>query len=133
MILRFIGTSRQELWRDEAFSVRAAEFSIERMLKVVMKDTAPPFHYILLKGWISIFGDSELSVRFPSIIAGCISIMIFWKLVGKCLKDLPEARLIALGLYVTNYHVLTYDQMARVYSIVMVAAMGLLYCLVKII
>lgn len=39
----------------------------------------------------------------------------------------------ALSLYVTNFHIINYEQMARVYSIVLMLALGLLNCLLDII
>jgi uncharacterized membrane protein len=56
--LRFMKAGTPELWRDEAFSVRTAQFSLDRLFKVVMKDTAPPLHYLILKFWIGLFGNS---------------------------------------------------------------------------
>lgn len=68
----------------------------------------------------------------PSILAGCVSIFIFYKLVHRCLES-KIAHLLAISLYVTNSHILVYDQMARVYSIVMMLALGLFYCLIDIV
>lgn len=56
--LRFYEAGTPELWRDEAFSVRAATFSQERMLEVVRNDTAPILHYLILQWWMELFGSS---------------------------------------------------------------------------
>ena len=97
------------------------------MLKVVMKDTAPPFHYLILKAWTHYFGTSELSVRMPSILSGCISILLFQKITHKVFTN-QTPRLLALLLYSTNAFVLGYDQTARVYSLVLTLTLGLILC-----
>lgn len=93
-------------------------FPVDGMLSVVKKDTAPFLHYVILHYWIQLFGSGELSVRMPSILAGCVSILVFKRVVSKSLNN-PRTRFFAVALYCSNPQVLYYDQMARVYSIVM--------------
>ena len=74
-ILRLIAIN-QSLWLDEAIGAMAArDFSFFGILNNFPKfDNHPPLYYLLLKGWTSLFGFSEISLRFPSIIFGVATV-----------------------------------------------------------
>jgi hypothetical protein len=68
----------------------------------------------------------------PSILSGCVSILLFRSLAKKCVHD-PISRLFAIALYCSSPHILMYDQMARVYSIVLMLALMLYSSMIDII
>ncbi|MFT4309935.1 MAG: hypothetical protein ACMXYL_05620 [Candidatus Woesearchaeota archaeon] len=61
----------QSYWIDEIFSVRDA-----KTLNELLIDVHPPIYTLVLKGWIGIFGDTELATRSLSLIAGGTAIII---------------------------------------------------------
>jgi uncharacterized membrane protein len=58
----------ESLWGDEAFSAMAVRLSFGEMIKVVMKDTAPPLFYFLGFLWQRLTGGSEIGLRSLSLI-----------------------------------------------------------------
>jgi mannosyltransferase len=73
-ILYFI----QSLWRDEAFSILAAERPLSFLLPKLTFE--PPVYYILLHYWIQIFGNSEIASRSLSLLGFTFAtvVVIFW-------------------------------------------------------
>lgn len=68
----------QSLWRDEAFSILAAEKPLVQILPKLSFE--PPVYYSLLHFWIKIFGESEIAARSLSFLAFTLAmvIIIFW-------------------------------------------------------
>lgn len=71
-------------------------------------------------------------MRIPSILPGVLSIVLFKKLAEQCFDD-RRKRFLAIALYCTNPHILFYNQMARVYSIVLMLALALYLALIEIV
>lgn len=68
----------QSLWRDEAFSILAAEKPLMEILPKLSFE--PPVYYILLHFWIKIFGESEIAARSLSFLGFALAtvVIIFW-------------------------------------------------------
>lgn len=117
-ILRLI-VINQSLWLDEAIGAMAArDFSFFGILNSFPKfDNHPPLYYLLLKGWTSLFGFSEISLRFPSIIFGVATVYLTYLIarhfVGKKEKFFPM--FCALLLATSPLHIY-YSQEARMYA-----------------
>ena len=58
----------ESLWGDEAFSAMAVRLPFTEMVKVVMRDTAPPLFYLLGYVWQKLTGGSEVGLRSLSVI-----------------------------------------------------------------
>jgi 4-amino-4-deoxy-L-arabinose transferase-like glycosyltransferase len=63
----------QSFWTDEISSLRLATGSLPETLEGLRGDVHPPLYFVLLNVWIDVFGDSELAVRAPSVIAGVLA------------------------------------------------------------
>lgn len=59
---------QSSLWRDEAFSFLMAKLPLIQLFSATARDSNSPLYYVLLKGWIQVFGSSELSMRIPSLL-----------------------------------------------------------------
>ena len=57
------------VWFDEAYSIMLAKRPVGDLLYLTGIDTHPPFYYLLLKVWASIFGWSEVALRSLSVLA----------------------------------------------------------------
>lgn len=74
---------RQSVWFDEAYSVLVAQQSLGELLRLTALDTHPPLYYLLLKGWASVFGWDELSLRLSSVLCMILALIIGGLLLRK--------------------------------------------------
>jgi mannosyltransferase len=68
VVFRFLTTS--DLWLDEALTVNIAKLPLSDLEPALRKDGAPPLFYVLLHGWIQLFGSSDVAVRALSGVLG---------------------------------------------------------------
>lgn len=109
LILRLLSLN-QSLWLDEAISANVVKnYSYSDIItKFSPSDFHPPFFYLTLKVWTSVFGESEIALRLPSVIFSLITIYLVFRFFG-----FGPSLLLALNpLY------LYYSQEARMYSLV---------------
>lgn len=122
LILRLISLT-QSLWLDEAISFTAVKnyHFWEIITKFAPGDVHPPLYYLLLKLWTDIFGYSEISLRFPSVIAGVIAVFLVIR-IGEKLFNRKIGLLAGLFLAV-NPLAIYYSQEARMYSLVLLTVL----------
>lgn len=127
--LQFSFISRSSIWHDEAYSLWLIKYDYLEILTRTARDVHPPFYYLVLKFWTSIFGTTELAARSLSVV--CVAgIIIFSYLLVKKLFGLGAARTAALFLAFAPF-LLRYGQEARMYSMValfLTAATFVLVC-----
>ena len=112
--LRVAGVQRQDLWGDEAFSVR---FSAQALPQIVQPgvETHPPLYHALLHYWIAAAGNRPLAVRYLSVLTGTLLVAtccnlgrrFFSRAVG--VTATAVASVSAFGIY--------YSQEARMYAL----------------
>lgn len=76
VVLRFV--TKSDLWLDEALSVNISRLPLKDLHQALKQDGAPPLYYLLLHGWISLFGTSDLAVRSLSGVIGVITLPVAW-------------------------------------------------------
>ncbi len=130
--LRIYRLPNQSLWYDEAFSltVARAKWSIF-WATLFAEQVHPPGHYLMLRGSLALFGDSEFAVRYLSLWWGALSVALLYRL-GKQLFDKPTGLLAAALLAVSPFHV-WYSQEARMYSPALTLSLGLVLALQAIV
>jgi hypothetical protein len=139
LILRLPTLAERPLWLDETYSVWfAARGLVELWTEVPLYETHPPLYYTLLKGWTTLFGDSEAALRAPSVIASVATVGLL-SLSGRILRGGPAADLAALLaalLLAINQGSIFFAQEARPYAIeslsalsAILSALRLLQCL----
>jgi len=105
----------QSLWRDEAFSVLLSRRGIGELLVLTARDFNPPLYYLLLKGWIFLFGSSEIAIRSLSFIFFWATLYVFFLILTNVIK-LKEGKTIPyLGLFTINPFLLYFAFEARMY------------------
>ncbi len=67
--------SQRSIWFDEAASWRTASLPVPDMLQSVRGNVHAPLYYVLLKCWISIFGDCAAALRSLSLVFGTATIV----------------------------------------------------------
>lgn len=132
LVLRFLSLN-QSFWLDEGTSaLLARDFSFERILSQFSPgDFHPPFYYLALKAWSSLFGYSEVSLRSLSVLAGVASIYLTF-LIAKRLLGTKAGVLSALFLATSGLHIY-YSQEARMYIVSAFFVVALVYFFLKII
>lgn len=107
--LRLINLN-QSLWLDEAISANSVKNNsyLSLITNFSTKDFHPPLYYWTLKLWTSMFGNSEISLRLPSIIFSIVTVWIVFLIAGGG----------AAWLTALNPLLIYYSQEARMYSMV---------------
>src|SRR4051794_40055749 len=76
VVLRFV--CRSDLWADEALSVGIARLPVDRLLAALRHDGAPPLYYLLLHGWMRVFGSGPAAARALSGLVGVLTLLPMW-------------------------------------------------------
>ena len=71
--LRFPTLSLQELRLDETFTWQLSHLSVWEIICRSAHDVHPPGHYLILKGWASVFGTSVAACRGLSALLGTLA------------------------------------------------------------
>ena len=105
------------IWLDEAISVHQAHLSFHDLFENLQYgDRHPPLHHIVLWLDVKAFGDSEMAVRIPSIVAGTLAIPALY-LLGRELYD-RRTGLVAATFGAASPLLIWYSQEARMYAFV---------------
>ena len=115
VVLRFVTWSN--LWLDEALTVNIASLPLDEIPAALRRDGAPPLYYVLLHGWMQVFGTGDLAVRALSGLFSVATLPLMW-VTGRRLggRRVAWAALLALA---TSPFAVRYATEARMYSLVM--------------
>lgn len=90
-VLRMVLISDRPIWFDEAFSwTLATEFGPAEIVQRTGRDVHPPLYYLLLSGWISIFGESLFAMRSLSALLGTSTVFVAWMVGMTVASDAAE-------------------------------------------
>ena len=80
--LRLFLLGNQELRGDEAFSYLYTRLAFNEVIPELIDqgDPHPPLHYVLLNSWTRLAGDSEMGLRYLSLIPGVLLIPVIYQL-----------------------------------------------------
>lgn len=124
----------QSLWLDEGIEWWAVTaFSLKQLLFGFMNgDFNPPGHYLLMWFWVRFFGDSEMVLRWPSVIFGVGTVGFVYK-IGRALnwKDGGNLGLMAAAMAAVNGLLIYYSQEARAYAMAGFLVTGAMYFLIR--
>ncbi len=80
LALRCVRLSAKNLWLDESASWDLATSTVDRLIAWTAGDVHPPLYYVLLKGWVALFGDSLAAMRSLSVVASVVALGLFYRL-----------------------------------------------------
>ncbi|MGH2468852.1 MAG: glycosyltransferase family 39 protein, partial [Chloroflexota bacterium] len=148
--LRVMRLEVQSIWVDEGFSVDFASRTAADMTAMwkarggvgvidnttarqaandplaIAVDIHPPLYYFALHEWMPWAGRGEYAVRFPSVIAGLLLVLVLFKL-GQALAG-PTLGLVAAGVGAVAPYDIAYSQEARMYAqVALFAALSLYF------
>jgi len=108
--------ARSDLWLDEALTVNISKLPVGQLLKQLRHDGHPPLYYLLLHGWMKVFGSGDEAVRLLSGLFGLLTIPLFWVAARRYGgRDTAVAGLVLLS---TSPFAVRYSTEARMYSLV---------------
>ena len=111
------------LWLDEALSVNISSLPIREIGPALRQDGHPPLYYVLLHGWMELFGTGDAAVRSLSAICSIMAIPLAWRL-GTRLGGKWVGWLVGWLTAVSPY-LYRYGGETRMYSLVVVLVFGL--------
>ena len=125
LFLRIYHLGGESLWYDEVISVRLAHMTPSEIIVNRAGNVHPPFYFLVLRGWVALFGDSEFAVRLLSVVFGCFAVFMIYK-VGRLLFDKEVGILASLLLAISAFHI-QYSQEARAYSLLVLLTLFSFY------
>jgi uncharacterized membrane protein len=130
-LVRLIGLN-QSIWLDEGTTAQVAlHFSIPNIISTFSpQDFHPPLFYIIEKIWTSIFGYSEVALRFPSVIFSLLAGYVVY-LIGKTIKD-ETVGLWSAVFFLFNPLIMFYSQEARMYMMTIFFLSTALLCFLSL-
>lgn len=129
LFLRIYDLGNESIWLDEAVSIGWANSNLFQIVKKTAGDTHTPLYAIVLHFWVVLFGDSEFSTRFPSVIFGFFAILMTYK-VGSLIFDKEVGVLSALLLALSTFHIY-YSQEVRSYSLMALLTLLSMYFFIQ--
>ena len=120
VVLRFV--TRSALWLDEALTVNIASLPLGDLEQALRHDGHPPLYYVLLHGWMEVFGEGDTAVRALSGVFSVASLGLAW-LYGRRRGGPALAWCYAAVLAMAPF-ALRYGSENRMYSLVMLLVLA---------
>jgi hypothetical protein len=114
LVLRFV--ARSPLWLDEALSVNIAHLPLGDIPAALRHDGHPPLYYLVLHGWMAVFGSGDGAVRALSGVLSVAALPLAW-VVGRRRGGSLLAWL-TVGVLAMAPFALRYATETRMYSMV---------------
>lgn len=119
-ILRFTTTS--SLWLDESLSVNIARLPVGDIFSWLRHDGHPPLYYLLLHGWMELFGTGDVAVRALSGVFGLLTLPLAY-IAGRR-RGGPLLGWLTVTVFALSAYMVRYSDEARMYSLVMLLTVG---------
>ena len=117
-VLRFVTAS--PLWLDEALSVNIASLPAGGIVDALRHDGHPALYYLLLSGWLDVFGGSDLAARALSGVCSLGAVPLVY--AAARLRFGVAAGRHAAVLALASPFLIRYGTEARMYALVVLLA-----------
>lgn len=128
-LLRWWQIGAESLWLDEGASWYFSRMPVWTLLTQRVDPGNPPLYYLMVAGWMRLFGESEAALRGLSALAGVLSVPWLY-LLGRELFGRRAGLVAAVLLAFCPAHVY-YSQEARAYSMVLLFGLVSAWMLVR--
>lgn len=117
------------LWEDEIFTATRAPWPLPELIAWTADDVHPPLYYLLIHGLLAALGASDWLLRWPSAVAGVLSLAAVYRLGRELFGRTTGA--LAMSLLALSPFALRYGQEARMHSLFMLLSLLSALCLVS--
>lgn len=108
---------RGPLWLDEAQTVSIARLPLRHLTAALREDGAPPLQYVLLHGWMRVFGEGDTAVRSLTIVTSLVMLAAVGLFAARWAgRDAGAAAVVVVAVHP---FAVRYATEARMYSLVM--------------
>lgn len=76
LLLRLPHLEDRSVWYDEASSWQTARFDWSDLRRSLLLNVHLPLYYIILKGWMTLFGESATAIRALSVLFGVTTVLV---------------------------------------------------------
>ncbi|MAS34163.1 MAG: hypothetical protein CL610_09155 [Anaerolineaceae bacterium] len=117
---------------DDGFSLSLARLDIDTLLRglaALELDIHPPGHFLALKAWIAVAGESLLSLRLMNILADVATGALMMRVAGRILSN--RAAVIAGLLWLASPLLIYSDNLIRMYTLLSLFAAAGTACVVE--
>jgi len=104
--------------------------SIDQLLATLRGDFHPPLYFITLRGWLALFGQSDVAARLLSVGIGVGGLLLVWALIREC--ALNSSRAAALAIASTSLTLIWYSQEVRQYGLLFLAGAAALHSTLRL-
>jgi len=108
-------------WIDESLSVGLARHNLYEIPSLLLRDGSPPLWYLLLHGWMLLFGTSAVATHALSFVFALLTVPAAWYLGRRLFDD--RAAWFAATLAAVNPFVTYFARETRMYSLVVLLAL----------
>jgi len=124
--LILVGITHESLSQDELHTLGTSGKDIKNAFSA---DIHPPLYYVLMHFWGRIFGFSDFSLRFPSVIFGVLSVIVTFMLA----RELFNQKIALLSSYLIGMSefAIFYSKEAKQYTMLLFLATLSTYYFVK--
>lgn len=114
--LRVGGLLSQSLWRDEVDTLMFAQQPLDQFIAMFRQPGQNgPLFFLTMRPWLAVAGHSEFALRFPSALAGVLSVPILYVLTTRL--GGRKIALVAALLMATAPYGVWYGQEAKMYAL----------------
>jgi mannosyltransferase len=126
IFLRFYDLGTKSIWLDEAESIKESSLTIQG---IAAHSNQPPLYFLILRGWIHLFGISEIAIRSLSAIFGVCAVGLIF-MVG---RSIFNTRVALIGAFLTSFAFfpILHSQNARAYSLLLLLSLLSYWCFIE--
>ena len=129
VIMRIIQLGTASYWYDEGFTVSISRLPFSRMLQATAGDVHPPGYYLVT--WLTArISDSPWVMRAPSVLFSLLALYVTWRLV-KVFRFSRWAQIAVVAWVAVSPLQLHYAQEVRMYALLQLEVLALIYLLMK--
>jgi Predicted membrane protein len=128
--LRVYELAEHNIWWDEGLTIWAARSPVQAIFQWTAHDVHPPLYFLVMRGWRSLAGEGEFVLRFPSVCAGTLGVVVVYglgnKLGGK------KAGLLSALFTACSRFAISWSQEMRMYIFAATLSAGALWATLRL-